>query len=779
MALKFDDAGFLIGELVQSSDDMAHVQGNILTVQKDIRRNVRNIVQLLGGKPPRSTRTSSSRSENGSRSVPNESTSLFTPGRTSTTRPNRGSRGPSSEPAALTSRPSSSPSMLLRETLKPVTRDSRGRFIGGKNKQGSPSGNGPEQRSTPGASVYDGITSSAMSGLTGAVNRLSGVVSATENIDPTVNAMKEVSDVISPLGRGLTNMFGRSAERKKERWYDRIWKALKDNKPKSSTQSGAAGGGAGFFGTLGGLLGGGGLGKIGNLFKIGGLAKILAGGGKLLRKLPILGALLSGGSALWSLFGGDDDPNASPEENRKRQYHNTGSAVGMGVGGIAGAALGSLLDPILGPFGTIIGGYLGAVIGDKLGAAFGDWTKSLVDAGVPQQMLQMWKESTAFISAAFDSLATDAKKSWSAITKNVEEWWTKIESAVGSISDAISNAVQALNTWIKDKLGIDVGQIARNGVEAAKKGLSAVGDKAREIGGAAWDFARDNMVPDTIKRAVSAGSAAASQARAGYDEGRGRATNAPAPSTSFQQGARSAGTSVGKGISKILETGQGYNVVQQADGSVVKQTGARNWRNNNPGNIQYGDFAKRYGAIGSDGRFAIFPTYEAGRRAQEALLFQSQSYAGMQLTDALAKWAPPNENDTAKYQSYVLDAVGGQNKKVGEYTPEERAAILDRMQKNEGYRVGTTQTISATPSLPSVSSFSIPNMPGIASGSVPSSVPAKLPAAPDTPAAAVPAGSAAAGRTKVSVQMPNNGVSQDVTDRNVAHIVTGGIGGTQ
>lgn len=56
----------------------------------------------------------------------------------------------------------------------------------------------------------------------------------------------------------------------------------------------------------------------------------------------------------------------------------------------------------------------------------------------------------------------------------------------------------------------------------------------------------------------------------------------------------------------------------------VSSSGAqppRNERNKNPGNLKYGDFAIKHGAIAADKEgFAIFPTMEAGVAAQQALL---------------------------------------------------------------------------------------------------------------------------------------------------------------
>jgi hypothetical protein len=80
-------------------------------------------------------------------------------------------------------------------------------------------------------------------------------------------------------------------------------------------------------------------------------------------------------------------------------------------------------------------------------------------------------------------------------------------------------------------------------------------------------------------------------------------------------------------------------------------------RNNNPGNIEYGSFAKRYGATGSDGRFAIFPDAASGFKALEGLLL-SPAYIQLTVAEAIAKYAPANENDTKNYIAMVCEWTG-------------------------------------------------------------------------------------------------------------------------
>jgi hypothetical protein len=139
--------------------------------------------------------------------------------------------------------------------------------------------------------------------------------------------------------------------------------------------------------------------------------------------------------------------------------------------------------------------------------------------------------------------------------------------------------------------------------------------------------------------------------------------------------------------------GGGGSATVGAGGSVqigdeVRSGGHRNWRNNNPGNIEYGKFAISMGAIGSDGRFAIFPTEEMGRAAADTLL-KGKSYANLSAADAIKKWAPPSENDSASYINNVGKMANlDMTKKYVDMSKEEQGRFLDAMKKIEGGKVG-------------------------------------------------------------------------------------------
>ena len=87
---------------------------------------------------------------------------------------------------------------------------------------------------------------------------------------------------------------------------------------------------------------------------------------------------------------------------------------------------------------------------------------------------------------------------------------------------------------------------------------------------------------------------------------------------------------------------------------------ARGIRNNNPGNIEYGtDQWDGMSATQDDDRFIKFESPEMGIRAMSKIM---QTYKNKHGIDTVAgvinRWAPPSENDTSRYASYVASRMG-------------------------------------------------------------------------------------------------------------------------
>jgi hypothetical protein len=78
---------------------------------------------------------------------------------------------------------------------------------------------------------------------------------------------------------------------------------------------------------------------------------------------------------------------------------------------------------------------------------------------------------------------------------------------------------------------------------------------------------------------------------------------------------------------------------------------------NNPGNLRY---AKQTESTGPDEHgMAIFPNPWAGWRALHRQITLDRK-RGMTLAQFVAKYAPPNENNTSAYLEYVCDAMNSE-----------------------------------------------------------------------------------------------------------------------
>jgi hypothetical protein len=91
--------------------------------------------------------------------------------------------------------------------------------------------------------------------------------------------------------------------------------------------------------------------------------------------------------------------------------------------------------------------------------------------------------------------------------------------------------------------------------------------------------------------------------------------------------------------------------------------GSRSNRNNNPGDLEWGSWARAHGADRIETpaphqipRFAHFPDAQTGFAAQRVLLLQH--YRGMTVLQMLNKYAPPVENNVSAYLKDVCAWTG-------------------------------------------------------------------------------------------------------------------------
>ncbi|WP_085618850.1 MULTISPECIES: glycoside hydrolase family 19 protein [unclassified Pseudomonas] len=199
----------------------------------------------------------------------------------------------------------------------------------------------------------------------------------------------------------------------------------------------------------------------------------------LLRKLPIIGALIGGGMLAADAMAGDD-PALSKEENKRQKWGN----VGGGVGGLIGGAVGMLG----GPAGAIIG----AAIGENLGSVAGEWLAK-VD----------FDTAVTSIKSAFDSLASNTSAMAESAFKSVKDAWAGLVSAGAS---ALSGMVSwAKDTW--DKASEQVLQARDTVADKVSTAKSYVSEKATSVA----DAGRNVLYKATGGRLGASGSAAAKE----------------------------------------------------------------------------------------------------------------------------------------------------------------------------------------------------------------------------------------------------------------------------
>lgn len=390
--------------------------------------------------------------------------------------------------------------------------------------------------------------------------------------------------------------------------------------------------------------------------------------------------------------------------------------------------LGAVLLPVLWSAVTALYAFiapfaLAAAAVAALGAAFvllyddyktwAEGGKSLFDWGAFAGYIKTSKVSVDSLTKGFTYLLT-GYTSWSEAGKGLFDW-LRLKGFI----DENGVSLRSLANGFKS-LAQDIYQFVAPALEDIGEIFTALGNKDYNL---AWEAAKRlasrpvNFVAEQVQNVAGRVSGAADIATGHDPDAEGSlqsqvknatgaakqmigGTAAAAVQASKQTlaagyGGGKAGSASGKGNIRNYST---------ARGSFQKVGGSRAWRNNNEGNLEFGKFAKAHGAIGTDGRFAIFPDEETGRRAKEALIFESNGgkylannpldygkgigYRDKTLLQTIAAYAPSGENNTRAYRQRVLAAVGGRNKKMRDYTADERQAIMQAMRKVEGWKAG-------------------------------------------------------------------------------------------
>ncbi|MCM3149675.1 transglycosylase SLT domain-containing protein [Bacillus pumilus] len=224
--------------------------------------------------------------------------------------------------------------------------------------------------------------------------------------------------------------------------------------------------GAGIAASAGGLTGlvkgSKGLSGLGNAMK-----SIGKGSGKLLKKVPILGSVLSATNLI-----------GMNKENAGEKIGTTGGGI---AGGMAGAAAGAAIGSVVPGIGTAIGGLVGGIAGSMGGESIGETIGKWFDGGgfekigqkaieIKNQIVEVWSTVAAWFTENVwtplsDTVATVATTIWTNLVNAwtwiqetfsavaswfIENVWTPLSDTVVTVATTIwTNLVNAW-TWIQE-----------------------------------------------------------------------------------------------------------------------------------------------------------------------------------------------------------------------------------------------------------------------------------------------------------------------------------------
>jgi hypothetical protein len=307
-----------------------------------------------------------------------------------------------------------------------TARDSSGRFVAANNSSQNQETNQDNTGDT--TSNNEGKRQNNNTILNRVADRIVSAVTETregaEEIDPAIKALGEVATPLARTYQVLTG--GNSGD---SRWLKKIFSILKFTRQDSTlfqrttartlrniegnTEDNGSGSNSGIMSYLAGL------------FTLGGKA--------LIKKIPLLGALLSAIGAF-----GDVSENEGSNLTRQQKDEQNGKAIGGAAGSFAGllggakwgAMAGSLAGPVGTVIGSVIGGAAGMFFGDKAGQVIGEvtgfWVNELRESDIPGMISNAWAATTDYIKSA-----------WGDAVSLFSEKWTDIKNMFAPIVDQI------------------------------------------------------------------------------------------------------------------------------------------------------------------------------------------------------------------------------------------------------------------------------------------------------------------------------------------------------
>lgn len=657
-------------------------------------------------------------------------------------------------------------------------------------------------------------------GVTGTGN-ISGV-------DPVLDSLKEAKDLLSPLGR-VAKLGGRAAKfsfsklkamkrreplpidqdrhnRENEKLLDKIWKAIRKT---------GDGGGSGL---LGGLLGGGrgrrggrrGRGVFGKIKDLGGRGLRAMGG---VKGLGVVGAV-AGAASL-----GMDWKGLNKEEKTDRVGQMGGGAAGALVGGTIGSVV-----PVVGTaIGAVVGGYLGAkggaIISQTVSPHVSGWTSALKNYNLAGKMDVFWKAGMTPVFSTFADLGR-SMRSWlgDMFSKGKEMFGF---GGGGGSGEPADDALKAADYAIKNAANESLGKCAEyvnnafqeQGLKASGHGVDVATNLRKGNAGKFEDVAYDENYAPQVGDVMSMPSSKKSKHNYGhvavytdqgwvsdYKQGE-KYGNTAAPNSDYYEDIQSG--RIKPTVSRMINTNSPNSTMSSSGGDKGKTAQAmkyfisQGWTKQQAAgltaNLQkesqfdhtaVGDSGKAYGvAQWHPDRQANFKA-RYGKSIKQASYQEQLAFVNHELTNGTESGAGKRlrqAKTAAQAGAIVSEYYERPANKEGE--KRERAAIASTIDKNHSVNMSTASKAKANSSVTGFSMKELKVANNIAPTSNASNSGYGAASFAPTPMLKIPAMPKVTQRLDsgssdkpLFVQSSNDTINQNVSDRDLAHAITGGLG---
>jgi len=571
------------------------------------------------------------------------------------------------------------------------------------------------------------------------VSRISAAFAGSASADPMTQAMREVVEPmqqrLSLFDRGEEKkqtgllrkiMAGLSGFRKEASVFDKAQaKVLKSIDEKTGLQSSTPSYSTSIIDKI--PIIGAATRALGKTALGGGLLGLLTKGGRgaagLFKRVPVLGALLAGAGAAFDIYGSENNDSMS----RREKDAAAGQTIGGWSGSLAGVVGGAMAGSAAGPVGTIVGGIVGGFLGDQagqiIGEKFGTWVNDLRNADLPGKLVSSFERWTG----GFD------------FQKGFELWMERTKSNFGQIGDVAGEQLNDLNTYIDKNVGVNLKDMGGKWLERTKQNMS---DAWGVVSGLPSWVMDNSTVGKAGKRAFGSFNASIP----GMSDAQAAAFILEVQRTESGGDPRAENNDgfIGKyqaGAAYLSDAG----LINRAKLDAARKSGKFNQKaflaDNSNWNIQ-------------GGKEAFFSDETLQDRA--FLAMQKKHYVKGVRSGAISMAASP-EQVAAYLKAAHLGGGGGANDYFlnGIDRRDSNGTPISKYAMQGATSVGAVSVSAPLPSVPKIQ---------------------QPPPIAESPQIIQPLGSSKAQQLTVNIQ--NQDVGQNLSDRRCAHVVTGGISGS-